>query len=104
MKQKANRDYILATDLADYLVSKGETFRNAHGITSSLVSYSIRKGKTLSQLSLSEYKRFSPLFNSKVLSISAESSITGKNIAGGTAPQQVKKALERARKIVGKLN
>jgi argininosuccinate lyase len=105
MKQKASRDFILATDLADYLVSKGETFRNAHGITARMVNYATRKNKMLNQLNLSEYKRFSPLFDNDVLSISAESSIAAKNVTGGTAPLQVKKALERARKIIkNKLN
>lgn len=100
MNQEANRGFILATDLADYLVSKGETFRSAHGITARMVNYAIRKNKTLNQLNLSEYKRFSSLFDNDVLSISSESSVAAKNVTGGTAPYQVKKALERARKII----
>ena len=104
MEQAAGRDYILATDLADYLVSKGETFRNAHGITARLVSHATEKGKVLNQLSLGEYKRFSPLFDKNILSISATSSITTRNVTGGTAPQQVKKALYRAKRIIGKSN
>ncbi len=104
MERAAGRDYILATDLADYLVSKGGTFRSAHGITARLVSYAAEKGKALNQLNLNEYKRFSPLFNNNVLSISVTSSITARNITGGTAPQQVKKALDRARGIIGETN
>lgn len=104
MKQEASRNYILATDIADYLVAKGETFRNAHGIVAKLVSYATGKDKALNQLSLGEYKSFSPLFNDNILSISAESSIAAKNITGGTAPHQIEKALERARKIIGKQN
>jgi argininosuccinate lyase len=101
MEQAAGRDYILATDLADYLVSKGETFRNAHSMTARLVSYAAGKGKALNQLSLGEYKRFSPLFENGVLSISPASSVAARDITGGTAPQQVKKGLARARKIIG---
>ena len=101
MERAAGRDYILATDLADYLVSRGETFRNAHGITAGLVGYATEKGKALNQLGLSEYKRFSPLFKNDVLSISTKSSISARNITGGTAPQQVKKALAKAKKIIG---
>lgn len=104
MEQAASRDYILATDLADYLVSRGETFRDAHGITARLVSYATEKGKVLNQLSLNEYKRFSSLFDNNILAISATSSIATRNITGGTSPQQVKKALYRAKRIIGKLS
>jgi len=103
MERAANRDYILATDLADYLVAKGETFRVAHGITARLISFAIEKGKSLSQLSLSEYKRFSPLFGDDVHRITIASSIASRNIIGGTAPEQVARALIRAKEIVGDL-
>ena len=102
MENAANRDYILATDLADYLVSKGENFRNAHAITAKLVSYATEKGKALNQLRLDEYRKFSSLFDDNACSVSAASSITARDITGGTAPQQVAKALSRAKKIVGK--
>ncbi|UCE97234.1 MAG: argininosuccinate lyase [Dehalococcoidia bacterium] len=93
-------DYILATDLADYLVSKGENFRNAHGITAKLINYAAKKGKALNQLNLGEYKRLSPLFNKEILAISKSSSIATKNIVGGTAPQQVDKAIKKAKEII----
>ncbi len=102
MENAASRGYILATDLADYLVSKGETFRNAHAITAKLVSYAIEKGKTLSQLSQKEYSDFSPLFDDNACSVTALSSVTARNVTGGTSPQQVAKALSRAKKITGK--
>ncbi len=96
------RGYILATDLADYLVKKGETFRTAHDIVGSLVSYASKKGKTFAQLTLGEYKKFSPLFSAEVRSITVESSLAARDVAGGTAPRQVKKALARARRMVDK--
>jgi argininosuccinate lyase len=102
MESAASRDYILATDLADYLVSRGETFRNAHAITAKLVSYAAEKGKPLSQLRLDEYRKFSNLFDDNTCSISAASSIAARDITGGTAPQQVARALSRAKKIIGK--
>ncbi len=102
MEQAANRDYILATDLADYLVAKGETFRSAHSITARLISYAAEKGKSLGQLSLSEYQQFSPLFGDDVYSITVTSSIAARNVTGGTAPKQVARALARAKRIVGK--
>ena len=102
MENAASRDYILATDLADYLVSKGETFRNAHAVTAKLVSYATEKGKPLDQLRLDEYRKFSNLFDDSTFSVSAASSIAARNTTGGTSPQQVKKALLRARKAIGK--
>ena len=103
MERAANRDYILATDLADYLVRKGEAFRSAHGIIARLVSYALEKGRALSQLSLNEYQRFSPLFGDDVYLVTVASSIAARNIIGGTAPEQVARALARAKGIVGNL-
>ncbi|TET37088.1 MAG: argininosuccinate lyase [Dehalococcoidia bacterium] len=96
----AEEGYILATDLADYLVRKGVPFREAHNIVGGLVQYALEKGKTFKELSLSEYQSFSPLFAEDVYSITVESSVRARNILGGTAPEQVKEALTRARKIV----
>jgi argininosuccinate lyase len=95
------RGYILATDLADYLVKKGESFRNAHEIVGKLVSYAAEKGKSFAELGTDEYKKFSPLFGEDVRDISIKSSLDARDVVGGTAPKQVKQALTRARKIVG---
>jgi argininosuccinate lyase len=99
MKQAVNQGYILATDLADYLVGKGEAFRNAHGIIARLVSYAVKNNKTLEKLSLDEYKQFSPLFEADVHTITVESSTAARNVTGGTSPNQVEKALKRAKEI-----
>ncbi len=95
------RGYILATDLADYLVKKGEAFRTAHALVARLVSYATEKNKPFSELSLTEYKKFSPRFEKDVYSITLESSIAARDIFGGTAPRQVERALARAKKIIG---
>ncbi len=99
--QAARQGYILATDLADYLVKKGEPFRTAHDIVSRLVSYAMEKGKSFGELSLSEYKDFSPLFGEDVYSITVTSSVAAKDVVGGTAPRQVEQALVTAKKIIG---
>ncbi len=103
MRQAVNRGYILATDLADYLVKKGEPFRTAHHIVGRLVSYAIEKEKSLSELSLTEYEGFSPLFEEDVRSITVESSIAARDVIGGTAPGQVEQALAAAKKLIGDL-
>jgi argininosuccinate lyase len=96
----AGQGYILATDVADYLVKKGLPFRRAHEVVARLVSYSAGKGKELHQLDLGEYRQFSPLFDACVLDISVESSIKARNVVGGTAPGQVEAQLARARGLV----
>ena len=102
IKGVVERGYILATDLADYLAKKGEAFRTAHDIVAKLVGYAMEKGKLFSELSLNEYKGFSPLFGEDVYSITVESSIAARDVIGGTAPKQVDRALDNAKKIIGK--
>ena len=97
----AGQGYILATDLADYLVKKGAAFRTAYDAVARLVSYAVKKGKPFSELKLTEYKRFSPLFGDDVYSITVASSLAARDNTGGTAPRRVKSALAAARKLIG---
>ena len=99
-RHAADEGYMLATDLADYLVGKGVPFREAHVIMGRLVQYSVEKGKTFRDLSLSEYKSSSQLFEEDVYNVTAETSIAARNVPGGTAPEQVAQQLAKARKIV----
>ena len=98
--REAIKDYILATDLADYLVKKGMPFREAYSVVAKLSEYAINAEKSFHELSLSEYRNFSPLFAKDVYNITLESSITSRDIPGGTAPQQVEVALKKAREIL----
>ena len=102
LRRAVDRGYILATDLADYLVRKGEAFRQAHNIVARLVSHALSRGKTLSELTLGEYQEFSPRFTDDVYSITVESSLAARNVPGGTAPEQVAKALAEARSTLEK--
>jgi argininosuccinate lyase len=65
-----------------------------------LVQYSVEKGKTFRDLSLSEYKSSSQLFEEDVYNVTAEISIAARNVPGGTAPEQVAQQLVKARKIL----
>ena len=94
------RGGLLATDLADYLAKKGLPFRQAHGAVRELIGYATKEGKALSKLTLEEYNRFSPLFDRDVYSITVESSLAARDIPGGTAPMQVRRALAEARKRI----
>ena len=100
IRDAIKKDYVLATDLADYLVKKGLPFREAHGVVAKLSEYAVNQGKSFRELSLSEYHKFSPLFSDDVYDITLESSIAARNIVGGTSPQQVEAALTRARKLI----
>jgi len=92
--------YILATDLADYLVKKGEVFRSAHETVAKLVNFAEEKGKTFEQLKVSEFKQFSPLFDKDVSLITIKSSLEARDATGGTAPNQVAQAISAARKAL----
>ena len=100
MEQPMTGSYILATDLADYLVKKGLPFRQAHSIVGKLVQYAIGKSKGFQELSLDEYRVFSPLFADDVYSITVKTSVQARNTVGGTAPAQVVAALSRAKKLI----
>jgi argininosuccinate lyase len=100
ISQAMKTDYILATDLADYLVKKGLPFREAHGVVARLSKYAASKGKNFRELGLKEYREFSPLFGNDVYKITLESAVAARNVVGGTSPQQVGKALTRAKKLL----
>jgi len=100
MKQAVRRGYLLATDIADYLVNKGETFRAAHDIVARLVSNADKQDKALDELTIEEYREFSPRFDEDVFEITIESSLTARDNPGGTAPKRVEKALADARKLL----
>jgi argininosuccinate lyase len=99
-RKALDKGYILATDIADYLVKKGAAFRTAHEIVGNLVQYAVKKGKTLAELDINEYKQFSKLFEADVRTITIETSLAARDIVGGTAPKQVSKAIAAARRIV----
>ena len=93
--------YLLATDIADYLVNKGMAFRQAHKTVGKLVTYAVGKHKLLKELTLKEYKTFSPLFGKDVFDITAVTSIAARDVTGGTAGKQVGQALKAAGKLTG---
>jgi argininosuccinate lyase len=96
-----NQGYLLATDIADYLVGKGENFRNSHAAVGKLVSWAAENNLSFPDISLQEYKQFSPLFAEDVYAVTLKTSLAARNNPGGTAPAQVMLALEAAWKVVG---
>jgi argininosuccinate lyase len=98
MAAAAQLGYMLATDVADYLVQKGLSFRAAHEATGKLVAYAVKQGKPLKDLTLTEYRQFSPKFGKDVYTITVASSVTARDNTGGTAYKQVAKQITAARK------
>jgi argininosuccinate lyase len=94
----ASAGYVLATDLADYLVRKGLPFREAHAAVGKLVRYAEERGKAFSELSLAEYRRFSKEFDADVLKLDVRAALAARDVPGGTAPRRVRTALRRARR------
>ena len=66
MRKAAAHGFINATDCADYLTKKGMPFRDAYKCTGTMVAACIREGKTLEELSLEEFRSYSPLFDQDV--------------------------------------
>jgi len=98
MRQAALRGYATATDLADYLVRKGVPFRDAHEVVGLSVAYGLEQGKDLSEMGLEELQRFSAHIEQDVFDVlTLEGSVAARNHLGGTAPEQVKKAIAKAR-------
>jgi len=98
MREAALRGYSTATDLADYLVNKGIPFRDAHEIVGKSVAYGIEQSKDLSEFSMEEFKQFSDIIEQDVFqSLTLEGSVSSRNHVGGTAPEQVRKAVAQGR-------
>ena len=98
LSQAGGDSYMMATDLADYLVREaGVPFREAHGIAGKLCEYAASCGKALHELAIEEYRQFSPHFSDDIYGITSEASVAARDVLGGTAPGRVEEDLKRAR-------
>ena len=96
MRAAALQGYATATDLADYLVKKGLPFRDAHEAVAHAVRSCEQRGCDLAELSLTELRVFSDLIESDVhAALTLEGSVAARSHIGGTAPAQVRAAIER---------
>lgn len=86
-----------ATDAADYLVKKGLPFREAHSIIGQMVFYCIERDISLDELSISEFKNFSPIIDKDIYdAISMETCVNDRKVIGGPAKDVVEKAIKKA--------
>jgi len=101
MYNAAKGGFTNATDVADYLVKRGIPFRDAHEITGKIVLYCINTGKTIEQLTINEFKSFSPLIKDDIYNeITLEKCISGRNLPGGPSEQTVMAQIKNAREFL----
>lgn len=101
MEKAVHQDFSNATELADYLATKGMPFREAHEVVGKLVLTAIEKGVYLLDLTIEEYKQASDLFSEDIFEVLQPKTVVARrNSAGGTGFEQVKLALTKADKIL----
>jgi len=95
MLTAAQDGFLNATDLADYLVERGEPFRSAHEIAGGIVKHCMVKGRRIEELALNELKDFSKKIKQDIyLYLSAEAVIGRRRALGGTARKNVERRLK----------
>ncbi len=99
MARAAASGFLLATELADYLVLKGVPFRTAHAVVGRIVRDRLDRGKDLIGISLDELRSFSPAFEKDALDVlSVEGALERKEQIGGTARKRVEARLRALQK------
>ncbi len=92
--------FMMATDLADYLVDKGIPFRETHSIAGKAVRVAGEKNVGLEELSLEAYQALCPAFEADVYQVfDPLKSVEKRNAIGGTSPQSVKKQIEKIKGV-----
>ena len=97
MLKLANKGYITATDLADYLVKNlNYPFRKSYQITAKIVNYCEKKGKSLSDLSIEEIKTIEPKVKDDVIKVfNLKNAVNSKKSYGGTSFENIKKMIKK---------
>ena len=98
MRAAVLQGFATATDLADYLVKKGVPFRDAHEVVARAVRAAEAAGRDLADLPLADLQAYSPVIGEDVYAVlTLEGSLAARDHFGGTAPNQVRAAIVRAR-------
>ncbi len=101
MKKALGGGFVTATDVADYLARKGVPFRLAHETVGKIVSYAEGGAKELSDLELSEFRRFSKKIDEDIFQmITLSGSVESRSSLGGTSTSNVKKEIANARRFL----
>jgi argininosuccinate lyase len=98
LREAVAEDFSNATDVADYLATRGVPFREAYNLVGKVVKTSIAAGKLLKDLSLEEWQQLHPAFAADIYeAIAPHQVVAARNSYGGTGFEQVSKALRAAR-------
>jgi argininosuccinate lyase len=103
MLQATSTGFLNATDMADYLVTKGVPFRQAHECVGNAVGYASGKQRELHELDLKELKSFSTAIEADIFDVlSTEQMISRRKSIGGTAAENVRAAIKAAQERLHK--
>lgn len=95
IKKTLEDEGLFATDIAEYLVKKGLSWRKSHNLVAKLFNFCLKKNKKFSKLSLKEFKRFSKYFEEDIYGLfKPEESIKSKISLGGTSPLNVERQIK----------
>ena len=101
MKRAAQKGFINATDLADYLVKKGLPFRSAYKISGQLVALCIQQNTVLEELPLEQYQTFSPLFEADLYqAIDLKVCVEKRISEGGTSTASVQMQINKVKEML----
>jgi argininosuccinate lyase len=103
MEAAARDAFLLATDLAEYLVGKGMPFREAYRVVGQLVARASEKGRSLDKMTLAEMQKLSLLFADDVrMTFNARDSLAKRNAIGAPSPQNIARRLTHWRRLLSK--
>jgi len=103
MEKAASEGFLIATDMADYLAVRGMPFREAHTCAGKAVRYALDKKKQLYELSIKELQSFSSGIKEDIFKyLDTKEMINRRKSAGGTAAENVKAAIKKAKKDLEK--
>ncbi|MDJ0678943.1 MAG: argininosuccinate lyase [Xenococcaceae cyanobacterium MO_167.B52] len=101
LNNAVNEDFSNATDVADYLASKGVPFREAYNLVGKVVKTSLAGGKLLKDLTLEEWQQLHPAFESDIYdAITPKRVVSARNSYGGTGFEQVRNAIIKAQNLL----
>lgn len=105
MRNACDRGFVTATDVADYLASRGLPFREAHHVVGQLVGWCIESQRTLNTLTVDEFRQFHHIFEDDICDVvKVESSVSARRSFGGTAPSRVREAITEFRQRLSDLS
>ena len=101
LEEAVNEDFSNATDVADYLASKGVPFREAYNLVGKVVKTSLAQGKLLRDLTLPEWQELHPAFDEDIYgAIAPRQVVSARESYGGTGFKPVRKAIDNLKEKI----